>query len=30
MDIEEEDFGCLGAPTEAQMWEQHVALVQAE
>ena len=29
MDIEE-DFGCLGAPTEAQMWEQHVALVQAE
>jgi hypothetical protein len=30
MDIEEQDFGCLGAPTESQMWEQHVALVQAE
>ena len=29
MDIEEEDFGCLGSPTEAQMWEHHVALVQA-
>ena len=30
IDIEEEDLGCLGAPTEAQMWEQQVALVQAE
>ena len=30
MDIEEEDFGCLGVPTQAEMWKQHSALVQAE
>jgi hypothetical protein len=30
MDIEEEDFGCLGVPTEAQMWKQQADLVQAE
>ena len=30
MDIENEEFGCLGIPTEAQMWKQQAELVQAE
>lgn len=30
MDIEDEAFGCLGIPTEAQIWKQQAALVQAE
>lgn len=30
MEIEDEEFGCLGIPTEAQIWKQQAALVQAE
>ena len=30
MEIEDEEFGCLGIPTEAQIWKQQAELVQAE
>ncbi len=30
MEIEDEDFRCLGVPTEAEMWKQQAELVQAE
>jgi len=30
MEIEDEEFGCLGIPTEAQTWKQQAELVQAE
>ncbi len=30
MEIEDEEFGCLGIPTEAQIWKQQADLVQAE
>ncbi|KTC46932.1 hypothetical protein AO269_11840 [Pseudomonas putida] len=30
MEIEDEEFGCLGTPTEAQTWKQQAELVQAE